>query len=105
MLDHDRELLSRRQVGSTLQNLRWQPGTEGDQGSETLWLVQPEIIGHDATLTKAKDNELVGITGITRQRGIEKSLHCLVRGLHGCHSRGTTACTGKPGIPDRARRS
>src|SRR5438093_8127344 len=105
MLDYDGELLGRRQIGSTVQNLRWQPGTQGDQGSKTLGLVQPEVIGHDSTLTKAKDNELVGITGVTRQRGIEKSLLCLVRGLYGCHIRGTTACTGKPGIPDRAGRS
>src|SRR5262249_11014839 len=98
MLDHDGELLGCRQLGSTLQHLRWQPGTQGDQSSKTLWLVQPEIISHDSTLAKAKDNELVRITGITRQRGIEKGLHCLVRGLHGCHIRGATACTGKPGI-------
>src|SRR5215475_5062902 len=105
MLDHDGEMLGRRQIGSTLQNLRWQPGTQGDQSSKTLGLVQPEVIGHDATLTKAKDNELVGITRVTRQRGIEKSLHGLVRRLHGCHIRGTTACTGKPGISERAGRS
>src|SRR5690242_11631749 len=105
MLDHDGELLGRRQIGSTVQQLRWQPGTQGNQGSKTLWLVQSEMIGHDSTLTKTKDNELVGITGVTRQRGIEKRLHCLVRGLHGCHIRGTAACTGKPGIADLARRS
>src|SRR5229473_3073467 len=105
MLDQDRELLSRRQIGSTVQNLRWQPGTQGDQGSKTLWLVQPEVISHDATLTKAKDNEPVGITGVTRQRGLEKSLHCLMRGLYGCHIRGATACTGKPGVPYWPRRS
>src|SRR5712691_1973604 len=99
MLDHDGELLGRRQIGSTVQNLRWQPGTQGDQGSKTLWLVQPEVIGHDSTLTKAKDNELVWITGVARQRGIEKSLHGLVRGLHGCHIGRTTTCTGKPGVP------
>src|SRR6266850_212237 len=104
MLDQDGELLGRRQIGSTVQNLRWQPGTQGDQGSKTFWLVQPEVISHDATLTKAKDNEPVWITGITRQRGLEKSLHCLMRGLYGCHIRRATASTGKPGIPDRAGR-
>src|SRR5262249_41605965 len=102
MLGHDGELLGCRQIGSTLQNLRWQPGTQGDQGSKTLWLVQPEVIGHDSTLTKAQGNELMWITGVTRQRGIEKSLHCRVCGLHGCHIRGAPAGTGKPSIPHRA---
>ena len=80
MLDHDGESLGRRQIGSTLQNLRWQPGTQGHQGSKTFWLVQPEVIGHDPTLTKAKDNELVRITGVTRQRRIEKSVSQLGEG-------------------------
>src|SRR5215467_13235583 len=105
MLDHDGELLGCRQIGSALQNLLWQPGTQGDQGSKTLWLVQPEVIGHDATLTKAQGNELVRITEVTHQRGIEKSLYGRLCGLHSCHIRKTTAGTGKPGIPDRTGRS
>src|SRR5689334_15789434 len=105
MLHHDGELPGRRQIGSTVQNLWRQPGTQGDQGSKTLRLVQPEVIGHDSTLTEAKHNELVGITGVTRQCGLKKSLHGLVCSLYGCHIRGTTACTGKPGISDLVGRS